>query len=43
VLQSALYLDFAISPANINSGGNGLIDKTNVANLEAPDLKSVRY
>jgi simple sugar transport system substrate-binding protein len=43
VMQSALYLDFAISPANINSGGNGLIDKSNVANLEAPDLKSIRY
>jgi simple sugar transport system substrate-binding protein len=43
VLQSALYLDFAISPSNINSGGNGLIDKTNVANLEATDLKGVRY
>jgi simple sugar transport system substrate-binding protein len=43
VMQSALYLDFALSPANINSGGNGLIDKSNVANLEAPDLKSVRY
>jgi simple sugar transport system substrate-binding protein len=43
VMQSALFLDFALSPANINSGGNGLIDKTNVANLEAPDLKSVRY
>lgn len=43
VMQSVLYLDFAISPANINSGGNGLIDKSNVANLEAPDLKGVRY
>jgi simple sugar transport system substrate-binding protein len=43
VIQSALYLDFAISPANINSGGNGLIDKSNVGNLEAPDLKSIRY
>lgn len=43
VMQSALYLDFALSPANVNSGGNGLIDKSNVANLEAPDLKSVRY
>jgi simple sugar transport system substrate-binding protein len=43
VLQSVLYLDFAISPANINSGGNGLIDKSNVGSLEAPDLKGVRY
>ena len=43
VLQSVLYLDFAISPANINSGGNGLIDKSNVGNLEASDLKGVRY
>jgi simple sugar transport system substrate-binding protein len=43
VMQSVLYLDFGISPANINSGGNGLIDKTNVTNLEATDLKGVRY
>lgn len=43
VMQGVLYLDFAISPANINSGGNGLIDKSNVGNLEAPDLKGVRY
>jgi len=43
VMQAVLYLDFALSPANINSGGNGLIDKSNVANLEAPDLKGVRY
>lgn len=43
VMQGALYLDFALSPANINSGGNGLIDKTNVANLEAPALQGVRW
>jgi simple sugar transport system substrate-binding protein len=43
VMQGVLFLDFALSPANINSGGNGLIDKTNVANLEAPELQSVRW
>jgi simple sugar transport system substrate-binding protein len=43
VLQSVLFLDFALSPANINSGGNGLIDKTNVTNLEAKDLQGVRW
>ena len=43
VMQGVLYLDFAISPANINSGGNGLIDKTNVANLEAPALQTIRW
>jgi len=43
VMQSVLYLDFALSPANINSGGNGLIDKTNVGNLEAKNLKGVRW
>jgi simple sugar transport system substrate-binding protein len=43
VMQGALYLDFALSPANINSGGNGLIDKSNVANLESKDLQGVRW
>ena len=43
VMQGVLYLDFALSPANINSGGNGLIDKTNVANLEAKELQTVRW
>ena len=43
VMQGTLNLDFGFSPANINSGGNGLITKSNVANIEAPDLKGVRY
>jgi ABC-type sugar transport system substrate-binding protein len=30
VAQLALLLDFGLSPASINSGGNGLIDKDNV-------------
>lgn len=43
VMQGGLYLDFGLSPANINSGGNDLIDKTNVANLEAKELQGVRF
>ena len=43
VLQAVLYLDFGLSPANINSGGNSLIDKTNVSVLEDPDLQGVRW
>jgi simple sugar transport system substrate-binding protein len=43
VMQGALYLDFALSPADINSGGNALIDKTNVAALEAKELQGVRF
>lgn len=43
VMQAALYLDFGLSPADINSGGNGLIDKSNVSDLEAEDLKGVRW
>jgi simple sugar transport system substrate-binding protein len=43
VMQGVLFLDFALSPANINSGGNGLIDKSNVANLESKDLQGVRW
>jgi len=43
VMQAVLYLDFGLSPANINSGGNALIDKTNVDVLEDPDLQGVRW
>jgi len=43
VLQAGLFLDFGLSPADVNSGGNGLIDKSNVANLEAADLEGVRW
>lgn len=43
VMQGALYLDFALSPADINSGGNALIDKSNVASLEAKELQGVRF
>jgi simple sugar transport system substrate-binding protein len=34
VAQLALYLDFGLSPANINSGGSGLIDKSNLSVVE---------
>lgn len=43
VMQGVLALDFGLAPANINSGGIALIDKTNVENLEAPDLQGVRW
>ncbi len=43
LMQGVLYLDFGFSPANINSGGNGLINKDNVANIEAPELEGIRY
>jgi simple sugar transport system substrate-binding protein len=43
VLQGVLYLDFGLSPANINSGGNALIDKTNVSVLEDKALQGVRW
>jgi simple sugar transport system substrate-binding protein len=43
VMQSVLYLDFGLSPANINSGGNSLIDKSNVGLLEETDLQGVRW
>ncbi|MEI4272889.1 substrate-binding domain-containing protein [Klenkia sp. LSe6-5] len=43
VLQSTLFLDFGIAPADINSGGNALIDESNVANLEDPELQTVRW
>ncbi len=33
----------AISVQDINSGGNALIDETNVANLEDPELQTVRW
>lgn len=43
VMQSVLTIDFGLAPANINSGGVALIDKSNVENLEAPDLQGVRW
>lgn len=43
VLQAVLQIDFGLSPANINSGGNSLIDETNVSNLEDADLQGVRW
>ncbi len=43
VAQGVLFVDFALSPANINSGGNGLIDKTNVGSLEDKSLQGVRW
>ena len=43
VMQGALFLDFALSPADINSGGNALIDNSNVASLEAEELQGVRW
>lgn len=43
VMQGALFLDFGLSPANVNSGGNSLIDKENVEVLEAEDLQGVRW
>lgn len=43
VMQGILYLDFGLSPATINSGGNSLIDKTNVELLEDKSLQGVRW
>lgn len=43
IAQAALYLDFGFSPANINSGGNALLDAGNIGLLEDPDLERVRY
>ena len=43
VLQAVLNLDFGLAPADINSGGNALVDKTNVGDLEAKDLQGVRW
>jgi hypothetical protein len=42
-MQAGLFLDFALSPANINSGGNALIDKSNVGSLEDKALQGVRW
>jgi simple sugar transport system substrate-binding protein len=43
VMQGVLYLDFGLSPADINSGGNSLIDESNVEVLESTDLQGVRW
>lgn len=43
VMQAVLYLDFGLSPADINSGGNALIDKDNVEVLVDPDLEGIRW
>lgn len=43
VMQGVLHLDFGFSPANINSGGLGLITTDNVENIEAADLQGVRW
>jgi ABC-type sugar transport system substrate-binding protein len=43
VMQGVLSLDFGLLPANINSGGTGLVTKDNVGNLSDPKLKGVRY
>lgn len=43
VTQGVLYLDFGLSPANINSGGRGLIDSSNVDLLEDDALEGVRF
>jgi simple sugar transport system substrate-binding protein len=43
VMQGGLFVDFGLSPATMNSGGNSLIDKTNVELLEAEDLQGVRW
>lgn len=43
VMQAALFLDLGLSPADINSGGNDLIDKTNVDDLDDAALRGVRY
>ncbi|MEU5342148.1 MULTISPECIES: substrate-binding domain-containing protein [unclassified Streptomyces] len=42
VMQAALNLDFGLSPADVNSGGNALIDKSSVGDLEAKSLRGVR-
>lgn len=42
-MQGILLLDFGLSPANINSGGQGLIDESNVALLEDESLQGVRF
>jgi simple sugar transport system substrate-binding protein len=43
VMQGILSIDFGLLAANINSGGQGLVTKENVANLSDPKLKGVRY
>jgi simple sugar transport system substrate-binding protein len=43
VMQTILEMDFGFSPANINSGGNGLLNKSNITNITAKDLKGIRY
>ncbi|MGA7148349.1 MAG: substrate-binding domain-containing protein [Microbacterium sp.] len=43
VTQGVLFIDFGLSPANINSGGVGLIDSTNVELLEDDQLEGVRF
>lgn len=43
VTQGVLLLDFGLSPANINSGGRGLIDVDNVELLEDETLQGVRF
>jgi simple sugar transport system substrate-binding protein len=43
VMQAVLLLDFGLLPANINSGGTGLITKANLAPLLDPKLKGIRY
>jgi len=42
-MQGVLSLDFGFSPANINSGGLGLITKDTVENIEADDLQGIRW
>jgi len=42
-MEGILNLDFGFSPSNINSGGNGLITKSNVQLLSDPAFKGIRY
>ena len=43
IMQAALKTDFGLSSANINSGGNSLVDKSNVGDLEAKELQGIRW
>lgn len=43
VMQGVLNMDFGLSPADINSGGNSLVTKSNVGLLQDKDLKGVRW
>jgi len=43
VMEGVLEIDFGFSPANINSGGNGLLVKGNISNITAKDLQGIRY